>query len=275
MAATPSVASIKQHFRRLRDPRVTGRTEHLLSGLLVLALCGIIANCDGWPDIALFTKQRENWFRRFLRSPGGIPAHDTFERVSAALKPQAWRACRLAWLREVAGLAGLGHMAIGGTSVRGSANAKLGAWHVVSAWAAQAHVSLGQVAVDGKGNDITAVPELLELLDLRGALVTIDAIGCQERIARKVVDGGGGYVSVAKANQERLLGGIRETVTKALDGALSPTKVRQYTTNGRGHGREEERSCVLVEDASGIRGRQAWAKLRGWGCAARRAHLDY
>jgi predicted transposase YbfD/YdcC len=269
MAATPSVASIKQHFRRLRDPRVTGRTKHRLIDLLVLALCGIIANCDDWPDIALFAKQRENWFRRFLRLPGGIPSHDTLERVFAALNPRALQACCVAWLREVAGLAGLEHIAIDGKSLRGSANSKLGAMHVVSAWATQAQVSLGQVAVDGKGNEITAIPELLELLDLHGALVTIDAIGCQKRIARKIVDGGGDYVLVAKANQERLLSDIQEAVTKALDGELGPTKVRQFTTNERGHGREEERSCVMIEDVSGIRDRAAWPKLRVVGMCRR------
>ncbi len=137
MAATPSVASIKKHFRRLHDPRVVGRSTHLLIDLLVMALCGVIANCDDWPDIALFARQRESWFRRFLRVPGGIPSHDTFERVFAALNPRALQACCLAWLREVAGLAGLEHIAIDGKSLRGSANAKLGVLHVVSAWAAR------------------------------------------------------------------------------------------------------------------------------------------
>src|SRR5947209_1232705 len=100
MAATPSVASIKKHFRRLHDPRVRGRTKHLLVDLLVLALCGVIANCDDWPDIALFARQREAWFKRFLKLPGGIPSHDTFERVFAALNPHALEACCLAWWRK-------------------------------------------------------------------------------------------------------------------------------------------------------------------------------
>ena len=209
MAANPSVASIKKHFRRLYDPRVTGRTRHLLIDLLVMALCGIIANCDDWPDIVLFAQQRESWFRRFLRLPGGIPSHDTFERVFALLSPRALQACCLAWLRDVAGLAGLEHIAIDGKTLRGSASSKLGALHVVSAWATQAQVSLGQVAVDGKGNEITAIPKLLQLLDLHGALVTIDAIGCQKAIAKKIVHGGGDYVLVVKANQEILLADIQ------------------------------------------------------------------
>jgi predicted transposase YbfD/YdcC len=269
MAATPSVASIKKHFRRIRDPRVEGRTKHLLIDLLVMALCGVIANCDDWPDIALFAQQRQGWFRRFLRLPGGIPAHDTFERVFAALNPQALQACCLAWLREVAGLAGLEHIAIDGKSLRGSANNKLGALHVVSAWATKAHVALGQVAVEGRGNEITAIPQLLELLDLHGALVTIDAIGCQKRIAKKIVDRGGDYVLVVKANQERLLGDIQATVMQALDGELPAGRVRQYTSRERGHGRAEERHCVVIEDLRGIRDRLAWPHLRAIGMCHR------
>jgi predicted transposase YbfD/YdcC len=265
MAAQPSVASIKKHFRRLRDPRVVGRTKHLLIDLLVLALCGVIANCDDWPDIALFAQQRESWFRRFLRLPGGIPSHDTFERVFAALNPRALQACCVAWLRAVAGLAGLEHIAIDGKSLRGSASGELGALHVVSAWATQAQVSLGQVAVEGKGNEITAIPKLLELLDLDGALVTIDAIGCQKGIAKKVVDRGGDYVLVVKANQERLLGDIQALVTQALEGELPAGAVRQWTTRERGHGRVEERSCLTITDVRGIRDRTAWPQLRAVG----------
>jgi predicted transposase YbfD/YdcC len=262
MAAQPSVTSIKKHFRWLRDPRVTGRTKHRLMDLLVMALCGIIANCDDWPDIVLFARQRESWFRRFLALPGGIPSHDTFERVFAALDPHALEVCCLAWLRAVAGLVGVEHIAIDGKSLRGSASSKLGALHVVSAWATQAQVSLGQVAVEGKGNEITAIPKLLELLDLDGALVTIDAIGCQKSIAKKIVDRGGDYVLVVKANQKRLLQDIQETVTRALDGELPAGRVRQCTTTERGHGRQEERSCVVIEDLPGIRDRSAWPQLR-------------
>jgi predicted transposase YbfD/YdcC len=204
-----------------------------------------------------------------LKLPGGIPAHDTFERVFAALDPHALEACCLAWLRAVAGLAGVEHIAIDGKTLRGSAGSKLGALHVVSAWATQAQVSLGQVAVEGKGNELTALPRLLELLDLDGALVTIDALGCQKAVAQKIVDGGGDYVLVVKANQERLLEDIQETVAKALDGDLPAARVRHYTTAERGHGREEGRGCVLVEDIRGIRDRQAWPQLRAVGMCRR------
>ena len=269
MAAQPSVASIKKHFRRLRDPRVAGRTTHLLIDLLVMALCGVIANCDDWPDIALFARQRESWFRRFLKLPGGIPSHDTFERVFALLNPRALEACCLAWLRAVAGLAGVEHIAIDGKTLRGSGGGRLGALHVVSAWATKAHVSLGQVAVEGKGNEITAIPKLLELLDLDGALVTIDAIGCQKAIAKKIVSRGGDYVLVVKGNQERLLEDIQETVTRGLEGELAAGRVRQCRTIEEGHGRQEERSCVVIEDIEGLRDRSEWADLRVVGMCCR------
>src|SRR5436190_16410414 len=162
MAATTRVSLIRKHFRSLKDPRVVGRTQHRLIDIIVMALCGVIANCDDWPDIALFARKREAWFRRFLKLPHGVPSHDTFERVFAALDPRAFERCCLAWLREVAGLVGAGQIAIDGKTLRGSAGAALGPLHLVSAWATQARLSLAQVAVDGKGNEVTAIPRLLE-----------------------------------------------------------------------------------------------------------------
>lgn len=261
MAATPRAGSIKKHFRRLRDPRVVGRSRHLLVDIVVMAICGVIADCDDWPDIAQFARKRQGWFQRFLKLPGGVPCHDTFERVFAALDPRAFERCCLAWLREAANLLGVGHIAIGGKTLRGSAGSALGPLHLVSAWATEARVTLGQVAVDGKSNEITAIPKLLELLDLAGALVTIDAIGCQKAIAQKIVAGGGDYVLVVKGNQEHLLADLQETVAQALDGALPQGAVRQSTTREEGHGRRAERSCVVIEHLDGIRERKAWAGL--------------
>jgi predicted transposase YbfD/YdcC len=198
-----------------------------------------------------------------------VPSHDTFERVFAALDPRAFERCCLAWLREVAGLVGVGQIAIDGKTLRGSAGAALGPLHLVSAWATQAHLSLGQVAVDGKSNEITAIPQLLELLDLNGALVTIDAIGCQKAIAQRVVAGGGDYVLVVKGNQEHLLEDIQETMIKALDGELRAGAVRTYTTRDKDHGRAEERSCVVIEDVAGIRDRRLWPGLTTVGMCRR------
>jgi predicted transposase YbfD/YdcC len=258
MAATTHVGSIKKHFRHLPDPRVVGRTRHLLIDIVVIAICAVIADCDDWSDIAQFAQKREAWFRRFLKLPGGLPSHDTLERVFAALDSRAFQRCCLDWFRALADLMGIGHLAIDGKTLRGSASAKLGPLHVVSAWATQAHLSLGQVAVDKKSNEITAIPQLLELLDLHGVLVTIDAMGCQKEIAQRVVDGGGDYVLAVKGNQGHLLEDIQATVAQALDGKLGAAVVSEYATQEQGHGRQEERYYVVIHDIDGLRDRQAW-----------------
>ena len=260
MVATTRVGSIKKHFRSLPDPRVVGRTRHLLIDIVVIATCGVIADCDDWSDIVQFAQKREAWFRRFLKLPGGIPAHDTLERVFAALDSRAFERCCLAWFRAAADLLGIGHIAIDGKTMRGSASAKLGPLHVVSAWATQANLTLGQLAVDKKSNEITAIPELLELLDLHGALVTIDAMGCQKEIAKKIVDRGGDYLLAVKGNQEHLLEDIQATVEKALNGELDKGVVAEYTTREDGHGRHEERSYVVVHDVESLRDREVWSK---------------
>ena len=243
--------------------------RHLLVDILVMAICGVIANCDDWPDIALFAQQRETWFKRFLKLPYGVPSHDTFERVFAALDSRAFEYLCLVWLRDVSQVVGAGHIAIDGKTLRGSAGSPLGALHLVSTWATQANPTLGHVAVVGKSNEITANPQLLELLDLQGALVTIAAIGCQKAIAKQIVARGGDYVLVVKGNQERLREDIQETVIAALDGELPTGSVRQFTTTEQGHGRQEERSCVMVQYVKSIRDRKLWPGLTTAGMCRR------
>jgi len=180
-----------------------------LIDIIAIALCGVIANCDGWTDIIDFANSHRAWFKRFLKLPNGIPSHDTFERVFAKIDPAVFNRCCLAWLRAVSDVLGLGHIAIDGKTLCGSASAELGPLHLVSAWATTAHLTLGEIAVAGKSNEITAIPELLKLLDLQGALVTIDAIGCQKAIAQQIVAKGGDYLLAVKANQAHLLEDIQ------------------------------------------------------------------
>lgn len=274
MAALTSVGSIKKHFRGLKDPRVTGRSRHLLIDIVTLAICGVIGNCDDWRDIELFAKKREPWFRRFLRLPHGIPSHDTLARVFAKLDPQAFSRCCVAWLRAASDLVGLPHIAIDGKTARGSAGGPLGPLHLVSAWATQAHLSLGQVAVDGASNELTAIPQLLEVLDLRGALVTLDALGCQKTLAGAILAKGGDYVLAVKGNQERLLNDIQETIGKALDGELAKHQTAMVTTTEEGHGRREERSYTIVTNLEGIRDRAAWPGLKVVGMCCRTRLVD-
>jgi predicted transposase YbfD/YdcC len=274
MAAT-TVGSIKKYFRRLKDPRVVGRSRHLLVDVIVLAICGVIADCDDWHEIVLFAQKRLEWFKRFLKLPNGVPSHDTFERVFSKLEPRSFQGCCLAWLRAVADCLGMGHIAIDGKTLCGSAGSKWGPLHLVSAWATQANLTLGQVAVEGKSNEITAIPALLELLDLKGALVSIDAMGCQKAIAKKIVAGGGDYVLAVKGNQEHLLEDVQATVERALNGELPGQVVFQHCTTEQGHGRQENRSYVVVHHVQGIRDRQAWPKLKAVGmCCSERTVKD-
>ena len=217
-----------------------------------MAICGVIANCDDWSDIVLFAQERRSWFKRFLKLPNGVPSPDTFKRVFAALDPHAFSLYCVGWLREVSGLVGAQHIAIDGKTLRGSAGSELGPLHLVSAWATEARLTLGQVAVDGKSNEITAIPQLLALLDLNGALVTIDAIGCQKAIAKQIVAGGGDYVLVVKGNQAGLLADIQQTVEKALDGTAKASKILYFVGSGQGFGQKsgiQRLALALAGDA--------------------------
>jgi predicted transposase YbfD/YdcC len=261
--AASSVGSIRKHFRKVADPRVVGRTDHRLVDILVIAICAVIANCNGWRDIALFAQKRASWFNRFLSLPNGIPSHYTFRRVFDQLDPHTFQASLVSWLKEVCDLVGLKHVAIDGKTLRHSGNegAGLRMLHSVSAWAAEQHLLLGQVMTEEKSNEITAIPKLLELLDLHGALVTIDAMGCQKEIAKKIVEAGGDYVLTVKANQKNLLEDIRTTVEKALDGELPDVEVEHYSKKESGHGREEERICTVIHHVEEIREVANWTKL--------------
>lgn len=261
--AGSSPASIKRHFRTLKDPRIRRRRRHLLQDIIVMAICAVIGDCDNWEDIGVFVKRRAAWFQRFLALPNGVPSHDTFARVFSRLDPVAFGACFRSWVQAVSEAVGLAHVAIDGKTLRRSFDraTAVGPLHLVSAWATQQHLTLGQVAVGEQSNEITAIPKLLELLDLHGVLVTIDAIGCQKEIAAKIVAGGGDYVLTVKDNQGHLLEDIQETVEQALDGQLPAAQVNRYTTTERGHGREETRSYVVVHRPAAIRDRALWAKL--------------
>jgi predicted transposase YbfD/YdcC len=198
-----SAFTVTRFFKRLRDPRRRHRKLHLLIDIITIAICAVIAGADDWQQVVTFAKNRHEWLSTFLALPNGLPSHDTFERVFDRLDPQAFQACFRQWVEALAQTLGLGHIAIDGKTLRHSGNTAKG-WrplHVVSAWASAAHLSMGQVAVDEKSNEITAIPKLLELLDLHGALVTIDAMGCQKEIAKQIVEGGGDYILPVKDNQ--------------------------------------------------------------------------
>ena len=253
--------SIPTYFAKLEDPRRRHHRLHDLQDIIVISLCAVIAGAQDWQEIETFGRKRHDWLRRFLRLPNGIPVHDTFERVFNRIKPEAFQACFREWVQAISAALRIKHVTIDGKSLRGSGSAKLGRLHLVSAWASAQHLSLGQVAVDSKSNEITAIPTLLELLDLQGALVTIDAMGCQKAIARKIVDQGGHYALTVKDNQEHLLEDIQLQFEKALDRDFAGLEHDIYEKRERGHGREEYRRYMVLHTTEGIRAREEWAEL--------------
>jgi predicted transposase YbfD/YdcC len=258
----PSRLSLRRHFARLKDPRVMGRTRHRLIDILVIAVCAVICGAKDWQQIETFARHRQAWLRRFLALPNGVPAHDTYERLFDRIAPQTFQECLLSWLQEVSHSLGL-HVAIDGKTLCGSANGRsaLGPLHIVSAWATECHLSLGQVAVDSKSNEITAIPKLLELLDLQGALVTIDAMGCQKRIAADILKGGGDYVLAVKDNQPKLLEDIQHCFAQGLESNFAGLDHDIHATTDHGHGRTERRIYTIIRQPAGIRAADAWEGL--------------
>jgi predicted transposase YbfD/YdcC len=253
--------SIPKYFAQLKDPRRAHRRLHLLQDILVIALCATIAGAKDWQEIETFGRKRRSWLQGFLPLPHGIPSHDTFERVFARLSPRAFQSCFRQWVQALQEALKIKHVAIDGKTLRSSGSALLGPLHLVSAWATAQRLSLGQVAVDAKSNEITAIPALLDLLELHGALVTIDAMGCQKAIAQKVIDRGGDYVLTVKDNQEHLREDIQEAIRQACEDDFAGWEHDTYEVRERGHGREEYRCYTVLHHTAGIRGAADWAKL--------------
>jgi predicted transposase YbfD/YdcC len=260
MSHTP--CTIKQYFRRLKDPRRAHRRRHLLMDILVMAICAVICGANDWQQVVTFARKRRDWLQGFLQLPNGIPSHDTFERVFDRLNPAVFQQCFRDWMQALGGALALKQIAIDGKTLRGSADGKLGPLHVVSAWASANHLSLGQVAVDGKSNEITAIPQLLDLLDVEGALVTIDAMGCQKEIAAKIRAKKADYILTVKDNQPTLLEDIQHCFQRAFDTGFANVEHSDYTSNDRGHGRTETRSYLTISDPVGLRQAELWEDLR-------------
>lgn len=259
--------TIKRHFRGIKDPRINRRKKHELLDIIVIALCAVVCGAEDWQQIAAFGRERHDWFARFLELPNGIPSHDTFERVLDRIDPRAFHRSFQAWVAAIADKLKIKHIAIDGKSLRGSGSTKLGPLHLVSAWAVEQHLSLGQIATAAKSNEITAIPELLELLDLHGAIVTIDAMGCQKAIASKIVERGGDFAFTVKDNQPHLLEDIQAGLEKAL--ANDAEGLDQHSTHDRGHGRVENRRYVTLAAPEEIRNKDEWKDLKVIGMCVR------
>jgi predicted transposase YbfD/YdcC len=261
---TPPTHSIMVFFADMPDPRVNRRRCHLLTDILTLSLCAVICGAEGGTEIEEFAKAREPFFRTFLELPNGIPSHDTFGRVLAALDPQAFAQCFVAWVAALCeDLAGE-IVPIDGKTLRRSMDRTSGKnpLHLVSAWASETGLSLGQVATTDKSNEITAIPLLLKLLNIRGATVTIDAMGCQTAIAGQIIEQEGDYVLAVKDNQPKL----REDVERVIGEVRAPINAAHcdyFESVEKGHGRIEKRRVWCTSKADWMREEERWPGLAG------------
>ena len=238
-----SQASLIQYFSKVDDPRVEYLVEHKLIDIITIAVCGVIAGADNWVEVEQFGHEKQDWFGEFLELPNGIPSHDTFERVFGRIKPEQFQQCFLDWMQAVEVVTNGQVVPIDGKKLRRSHDKSNGqaAIHMVSAWASENRMVLGQVKVDDKSNEITAIPQLLELLDLSGCIVTIDAMGCQKDIAAQIVAQEADYVLALKGNQSGLFEAVQDLFEYAAE--INFVDCDHHQTIEKDHGRIEIRDC--------------------------------
>jgi predicted transposase YbfD/YdcC len=266
MPSSESV-SFQDHFHNLQDPRVERTRKHPLINILFIAVCGVLSGANSFAGIEEFGLDRRTWFARFLDLTNGIPSDDTFGRVLARLESGAFEKCLLSWIQAVQEATDHRLIAIDGKTLRGSYDRRDGraAIHMVSAWATENTLSLGQVVVDEKSNEIRAIPELLRLLDVSGARVTIDAMGCQKEIADLIREGGGDYVLAVKPNQPTLYEPVEEAISTGLE--QDTAALDEHPTVETGHGRQETRTYAILAAPETIDPDGRWRDLSAGGVA--------
>jgi predicted transposase YbfD/YdcC len=270
-------ASLMQHFSSLEDPRVERTKKHRLSDMLVIAVCGFICGVDSWVELEEFGESKREWLEGFLALPNGIPSHDTFGRLFAALDPEAFSRCFMAWVKAVSEVTEGEVVAIDGKTLRRSfdrASSKA-AIHMVSAWASSTGLVLGQVRTEEKSNEITAIPRLLELLHLEGCIVTLDAMGCQREIVARIVDKGADYVISLKGNQEVLHEATRAFFEEAREERFETVPHAYTETVDKEHGRFEARRYWVTAQLDYFRHqREEWAGLTSVGMVEAERTVD-
>jgi predicted transposase YbfD/YdcC len=264
-----------RYFDALEEPRADVNLKHPLVSVVVIALLAVLAGASGPTAIARWAALKEGLLLSVLALPNGVPRKDVFRRVLCLLRPDAFQACFADWLQSLrakaADATGVGRpvLAVDGKTARRSHNRQkgLGALHCVSAWASDFGLSLGQVACEEKSNEVTAIPELLRLVDITGAIITIDAIGTQKAIAEQIIDGGADYVLALKGNQETLHQAVIDYVDQQLDSDFAGAQARRYSTTATGHGREEVRTYLQMPVPQALRGQELWKGLQTIGLA--------
>lgn len=260
---TKTKNSIAKHFECVTDPRIDRSKEHSLSDILTIAILAVICGADGWVGIANYGEAKADWLKTFLALPNGIPSHDTFARVFARLDPEELQSAFLSWVRTVSQLSAGEVIAIDGKTARRSYDkgSGKGAIHMVSAWASQNRLVLGQRKVDDKSNEITAIPELLKVLDLQGCIVTIDAMGTQTAIAAQIVEQEGDYVLALKGNQGKLYEDVQQLFARAQAQNFKDIEHDFDQTLEAGHGRIEVRRCWSFGKLENLSNAEKWTKL--------------
>ena len=263
------------YFDALEDPRSAINLKHPLVSVVVIAMMAILAGAGGPTAIAEWAAFKEEFLVKLLPLPHGVPCKDVFRRVLATLKPGAFQICFAAWLTSLRAKAAQALdvvqpiFAVDGKSARRSHNRQkgLGALHSVSVWASEFGLSLGQVACAEKSHEITAIPELLQLVDIQGSIITIDAMGTQKAIAKTIIDGGADYVLALKGNQETLQQGVIDHIEKQMENDFADVQARQHITKETGHGREEIRSYIQMPVPKDLRELALWKGLKSIGMA--------
>lgn len=262
-----ATASMVRHFGDLQDPRTGNAKAHIFLEILLIAICAVICGADGWSDVELFGKNKKAWLKTFLELPKGIPSHDTFGRVFARIKPEEFQKRFLEWVQAIEKLTAGQVIAVDGKKLRRSHDREAGkaAIYMVSAWATQNQLVLGQTKVADKSNEITAIPQLLQLLEITGCIVTIDAIGTQTEIAETIIDGGGDYLLSVKENQGHLFDDLRYLFEVDAAQGFEYAQYSYAKTVNKGHGRIETRECWATqkeEYLALIRKHQQWKGLK-------------
>ncbi len=245
-----SKIAIADHFAQMTDPRVERSQRHKLIDIITIAICAVICGADTWVDIESYGRAKLEWLKQFLELPNGIPSHDTFARVFTRLNPEEFQQSFLNWMRSISKIFKGEVIAIDGKTLRHSYDSSLnkGAIHMVSAWASENRLVLGQVKVDEKSNEITAIPELLKVLSINGCIVTIDAMGCQKEIVKQIREGEGDYVITLKKNQRGLYQRVEALFKEALLKQYQGFIFSSHRLFEQGHSREETRYCMMLSD---------------------------
>jgi predicted transposase YbfD/YdcC len=267
------VDQIVRHFEHLEDPRSTINRQHPLSSVIVIALMAVLAGASGPTAIADWAALKQGFLLETLDLPHGIPRKDVFRRVLMALQPQAFQACYVGWLQALRASAQAATgveqpvLPVDGKTLRRSHDRKkgLGALHSVSVWASEFGLSLGQVACAEKSNEITAIPELLRLVDIKGAIITIDAMGAQKAIAAQIIDGKADYVLALKGNQETLHEAVMDHISAEWENDFANVTAQQHQTQETGHGRDETRSYIQLPVPENLPGLEQWKGLKTMG----------